>query len=131
MSFIYDPIRKKQLVSTPEEKIRQFFIRYLTSSLHYPKSALRIEKKLYQTQKWQMKRPDIVVYDYLCRPFIVVECKAENVNISNDDIIQAMKYNKHLNAPYVIITNKKETFCWELKDNKYTPTKIPNYTNTK
>jgi len=56
MSFIYDTIRKKQLVFTPEEKIRQFFIRYLTLSLHYPKSALRIEKKLYQTQKWQKKK---------------------------------------------------------------------------
>ena len=129
MNFIYDPIRKKKLKQTPEEKIRQFFIHYITSTLHYPKSALRIEKKIYATNQIVKKRPDIVIYDQLSKPFIVVECKSENVNISNEDIIQVTNYNKYLKAPYVIKKKKKNTFCWELKHNKYVPTKIPNYNN--
>ena len=101
--LIFDLIRRKYVVLTPEEWVRQHFINYLLSEKKIPKSLLRIEGGLvYNALK---KRSDIVVFDRNGAPWLIVECKSPNVPVSPAALAQAALYNATLRAPYVSVTN--------------------------
>ena len=127
---IWDEFRRKYVVLTPEEWVRQHFLKFLNIQLGYPKSLLKTEFEIkYNKLK---KRPDIVAYNNEGNPLMVVECKAPEVKISNETFQQAAIYNQTLNARYLVITNGMDHFCCE-KDLK-TGTfqfveKIPVYKN--
>jgi type I site-specific restriction endonuclease len=110
--YIFDPIRKKYLVLTPEEWVRQHFIHLLINHYGYAKSLIRLEGGL-SYNKLQ-KRSDIVVFDKDGKPFLLVECKAPDVPINQRTIEQASRYNLMLRCPYVAITNGISTFCFEI-----------------
>jgi hypothetical protein len=111
-SYIFDPIRKKYLVLTPEEWVRQHFINLLITHYQYSKSLIRLEGGL-NYNKLQ-KRSDIVVFDQDGKPFLLVECKAPEVPINRAVIEQASRYNLTLKCPFVAITNGINTFCFEI-----------------
>ncbi|MFT5884116.1 MAG: hypothetical protein ACI9IP_000571 [Arcticibacterium sp.] len=117
-SRIFDPIRKKYVVLTPEEWVRQHVINLLINVLNYPKSLLKIESGL--TYHDLAKRTDIVVYDKEAKPYLLVECKAAEVKIDKKTISQASVYNKTLKAPYVALSNGLKTFCFEMDFEKGT-----------
>jgi hypothetical protein len=100
---IFDGIRKKYLVLTPEEWVRQHFIHYMLSSLGYPRSLIRVEGGL--TFNERQKRSDIVVYDRTGKPWMLVECKSPDIRISQRTVDQAATYNATLQAPYLVVTN--------------------------
>ena len=102
-TYIFDIIRKKYLVLTPEEWVRQNFVHYLTEDLHYPASLMMTENglKLFNTQK----RSDIVIYDRNGNPLVVVECKATDVKITQETFNQVARYNIKFRAPLIIVTN--------------------------
>ncbi len=112
---IFDIIRRKFLVLTPEEWVRQHFIHFLINQYQYPKSLIQVETGLKYNAL--QKRTDIVVYDREGKPFLVIECKAPNVKISEETFRQASAYNKILQAPYLAITNGMVHQCcktdWE------------------
>jgi len=101
--WIFDAIRKKFVVLTPEEWVRQHVVNYLTVHLNYPRTLLRIEGGLSYNQL--AKRSDIVVYDRTGGPWMVVECKAPAVKLSQQVIHQAAAYNHTLKAKYVVVSN--------------------------
>lgn len=101
--LIFDVIRKKYLVLTPEEWVRQHFINYLLSEKKIPKSLIRIEGGLVYNAL--QKRSDIVVYDRNGAPWLIVECKSPTVPVSPAALAQAALYNATLRAPYVSVTN--------------------------
>lgn len=108
---IWDETRKKYVSLTPEEWVRQHFIRFLNEHLGYPKTLLRTEFEIkYNRLK---KRPDIVAYNNIGDPILVVECKAPNVKLSNETFKQAAIYNQTLNARFLVITNGMDHFCCE------------------
>ncbi|MDW3210196.1 MAG: type I restriction enzyme HsdR N-terminal domain-containing protein [Reichenbachiella sp.] len=125
---IWDEFRKKYVVLTPEEWVRQHFLKFLNDYLKYPKSLLKTEFEIkYNKLK---KRPDIVAYDNTGSALMVVECKAPEVKISEATFQQAAIYNQTLKAKYLVITNGMDHFCCE--QNKKTGTfdfveKIPVY----
>lgn len=96
-------IRRKWLVLTPEEWVRQNFLLYLTETLGYDRSIIAVEKKLMLGEV--EKRFDIVVYDSDTRPFIIIECKEMNVPLSAMTFNQVLRYNITLGAAYLVITN--------------------------
>ena len=100
---IFDIIRKKYLVLTPEEWVRQHFVNYLLSDKKIPRSLIRIEGGL--TYNALLKRSDIVVYDRNGAPWLIVECKAPAVQVAPATVAQAALYNSTLRAPYVCVTN--------------------------
>lgn len=109
---IFDAIRKKFVVLTPEEWVRQHFVHYLIDHLLYPKTLISIEGGLqYNRLK---KRSDIVVYDRKAAPFMLVECKAPEVKLDQRIFEQAAVYNQTLKARYVVITNGMEHYCCEI-----------------
>lgn len=125
---IWDEFRKKYVALTPEEWVRQHFLKFLNENLGYPKTLLKTEFEIkYNRLK---KRPDIVAYHSSGRPLLVVECKAPGVKISNDTFRQVAVYNQALNARFLVVTNGMDHFC--CKQNLKTGTfefieKIPVY----
>ncbi|MCF8301628.1 MAG: type I restriction enzyme HsdR N-terminal domain-containing protein [Bacteroidales bacterium] len=125
---IYDPLRKKYIVLTPEEWVRQHFIQYLVHERQYPSSLLAVEKqlKLYRLQK----RADIVAHSRSGNPLLIVECKAPQVTITQSTFDQIVNYNMTLKVRYLVITNGMTHYCckvdWE--NNQYTFLEsIPDY----
>jgi hypothetical protein len=108
--LILDTIRKKYLVLTPEEWVRQHFVNYLIQTLQYPRALIRIEGGL-QFNKLQ-KRSDIVVFDREGKPWMVIECKAPALAMSQQTLRQASVYNHSLKAKYLVITNGLQHLCY-------------------
>ncbi|HBH06819.1 MAG TPA: restriction endonuclease subunit R [Flavobacteriales bacterium] len=115
---IFDPIRKKYVLRTPEEEVRQRILRYLIDVKGYPVSRIAVEKEL--TVKGLKKRTDILYYDKLAQPALLVECKAPRVKISQRTFDQAFRYNLNLGVRFVVITNGEETYCCQLENDSYT-----------
>ena len=115
--YIYCQIRQKFVKKTPEEIIRQYIIKYLLDK-GFDKSLFRIEKQIFNIKDFKY-RPDIVVYDNKCEPYIIIECKAKNVNIKENCVEQIANYNRFLNSKYLIITNGNKIYCWEKDNDKY------------
>ena len=108
IQYIFDIIRKKHVVLTPEEWVRQHIVHYLLYDHHYPKALISVEKKL--TLNEMTKRTDIVLYNQKAVPVLIVECKAESVPISQKTFEQIARYNLILNVPYLWVSNGKTNF---------------------
>lgn len=100
---IYDAFRKRWVVLTPEEWVRQHFLHYLHFHLRYPANLIAVEKSL--TLNGLSKRADIVVYDRKLQPWMLVECKKMDVKLDQSVFDQAARYNLVMNVPYLLITN--------------------------
>jgi len=100
---IFDIIRKKFVKMTPEELVRQHFLHFLTSDLGFSTSLISVEKQL--TVNNMPRRTDIVLYDSDISPFMIIECKAHTVELSQDTFDQIAQYNMALNVKYLIISN--------------------------
>lgn len=108
--YIFDILRKKNVVLTPEEWVRQNYIQFLISEKKYPKSLIAIEKQLKINNL--IKRTDILIFDKNGLPSIIVECKSPKVKITQDVFDQIAKYNLKLKAKYLIVTNGiKHFYC--------------------
>ncbi|WP_117882742.1 type I restriction enzyme HsdR N-terminal domain-containing protein [Aureibaculum luteum] len=126
--FIFDIIRKKNMVLTPEEWVRQHVVHYLINHLNYPKSIIAVEKQL--TINTLIKRFDILVFNTKGNPEIIIECKAPKVKITQDTFDQIARYNLNLNAKYLMVTNGlNHYFCqMDSENEKYVFLEaLPNY----
>ena len=113
---IFDSIRKKFVALTPEEWVRQNFVKYLIEEKKYPKSLLAIEKEI--TVNRLKKRCDVVIYNRDLKPIIIVECKSPSVKINQETFDQAARYNLSLNVEYLIITNGLNHYCCIIDEEK-------------
>jgi len=102
-AYIFDFIRKKWLVLTPEEWVRQHVVNYLVKVIQLSASKIAIEKELQLNDL--KKRFDIVVYDDALKPLLIVECKAPYIQLDKSTIEQAKRYNLVLKANLLMITN--------------------------
>ncbi len=109
--YVWDDIRKKNLLLTPEEWVRQHFL-YFLLQLGYPQSQIALESGLYLNQ--QLRRTDILVYRNR-KPVLLVECKAPTIKLSQDTFDQASRYNLKLKVNYMVITNGLQHFVTEVK----------------
>ncbi|MCX6351790.1 MAG: type I restriction enzyme HsdR N-terminal domain-containing protein [Bacteroidetes bacterium] len=101
--FIFDIIRKKNVVLTPEEWVRQHFINFLMVEKNI--SPNRISLELPAKYNRLSKRCDIVVWDANLHPLLLVECKAPFVEITHKTLHQISTYNSVIDAPYLALTN--------------------------
>lgn len=108
-NMVFDGLRKKWLVLTPEEWVRQHMIFFLIQYRSYPKGLISTEQGL-QVNKLS-KRSDILVHDRQGKPFLLVECKAPTVKLTSEVFHQALSYNTTLGAKYVVLTNGLRNFC--------------------
>jgi hypothetical protein len=101
--FIFDNIRKKYVVLTPEEWVRQNIVHFLINHKNYPSSLVAVEKQL--TVNNLKKRFDILIFDNKGNPDIIIECKSYNIKVSQDTFDQLARYNLKINANLLMITN--------------------------
>ncbi|MBR4536506.1 MAG: type I restriction enzyme HsdR N-terminal domain-containing protein [Bacteroidales bacterium] len=102
----FDPVRKKWVPATPEEEVRQQFIQFLLTVKNIPASHLSVEREI--AVNGLSRRYDLVVFDGEGKPWMVVECKAPHVKLTQEVMEQAGRYNRTLQAPLIGITNGKE-----------------------
>ncbi|MPQ45912.1 restriction endonuclease subunit R [Marinifilum sp. N1E240] len=107
--LIFDSIRKKYIVLTPEEWVRQNFIRYLIEEKGYPASLIAVEKKV--DVNLLPQRSDIVLYNSKANPVMIVECKSVKIKITQDVFNQVARYNMKLRVPFLVVTNGLRHFC--------------------
>lgn len=105
---IYDVFRRKWVVATPEEWVRQHMAMYLTER-GYPRERLAVEYTL--TLNGMSRRADLVAFDRFGRPLLLVECKAPEVPISQATVDQAARYNIVLGVECVVVTNGLQHYC--------------------
>jgi hypothetical protein len=100
---IFDAFRNKFVALTPEEWVRQHMLNYLYEHLHYPKNLLGVEVSLKLNNL--AKRADIVIYAADLTPWMLVECKAAEVEITQAVFDQAARYNITMRVPFLLVTN--------------------------
>lgn len=127
---IFDKVRKKFVVLTPEEWVRQNLVEFMVVEKYFPLSLLAIEKQLLLNNT--KKRTDILVYNNKLEPLLIAECKAPEIKLDSKTITQALRYNLVYNVSYLFITNGLEHYFfykdkssseWNLGE------KFPEYTD--
>lgn len=114
--LIFDVIRKKFVTLTPEEWVRQHVVHYLLEERKYPAARIAVEREidLYGLRR----RFDIVVFDAEGRPWLVIECKAPSVELTQQVFEQVLRYNLTLSAPYLAVTNGVKQYCGFINEAK-------------
>jgi type I site-specific restriction-modification system R (restriction) subunit len=114
--FIFDEVRKKFVVLTPEEWIRQNFIRYMHLEKNYPLSLTRVEMGVKVNNL--SRRCDIVFHNRQGKPLVIVECKAPEVKITQETFEQIARYNLNLKTDYLFVTNGNVTMGCKMEYDK-------------
>jgi len=129
-TLIFDNLRKKYVVLTPEEWVRQHFVEFLIQEKKYPVSLIAIEKQLIINNR--KKRTDILIFNSDGKPDIIVECKAPSIKITQDTFDQIARYNLKLKANYLVVTNGLQHYFCQLDTENETYVflqEIPDYKN--
>jgi hypothetical protein len=116
---IFDSIRKKWLVLTPEEWVRQNIITFLLEKKNYPASLIAVEKEIKLGEL--KKRCDLVIYNRSMEPWMIIECKEMNVALSPKTLTQILRYHISLPAKYLMITNGSYCIGFEKVDGSFKP----------
>jgi len=109
---IWDELRRKYVVLTPEEWVRQHVAQYLMTHLGYPRGLLSLERGHRYNQR--QKRTDLVAFGPAGQPLLLVECKRPTVAITPAVARQAATYNQTLRAPFLLLTNGLTHYCWRV-----------------
>lgn len=114
---IFDALRRKWLVLTPEEWVRQHFIQFLIQGMSYPPALIAIEKEIRLGE--MRKRFDIVVFDREHQPWMIVECKEMGVKPGEKTVDQIVAYQMALPSKHLIITNGSYTYAFEKVEGRF------------
>lgn len=121
--FIFDANRKKYVVLTAEEWVRQHVLHYLMNELHYPLPVISVERQIRVGSR--SRRYDIVVYKESV-PWLIVECKREDEVLNDKVLSQLLAYNSTLNVSYLTITNGKQIATYDIANASWVNS-FPNY----
>ncbi len=115
-TFVFDPVRRKDVALIPEELLRQLVLLYLLEIKNYPANRIRVEAGF--TLNGLQKRCDLIVFDADVKPWLFVECKSPKVPLTQTTFEQAARYNLQWQAPFLAVTNGLATFCCALNFEK-------------
>jgi len=105
-TYVFDPIRKKNVILTPEEMTRQLLIHYLIEDCNYRPAMIQVEKAI--EVNGFVRRYDLIVFNKSFQPFLLVECKSHKIKIRQATFDQITRYNLSLKVDYLLITNGME-----------------------
>ncbi len=111
---VFDPVRKKWILLTPEEQVRQYLIQYLISVMNYPPGLFSVEKSIAVGKR--TKRFDLVIFDRAHQPWMLAECKAPGVPVTTKALHQLLNYHSVIRCRYWLLTNGHQTFCADASD---------------
>ncbi len=112
--FIFDEVRKRWVILTPEEWVRQNFLQYLIVIKKHPVALIAVEKTIELEDV--KNRFDIVLYDNKHQPWMIIECKEMAVALDRKVLDQVLRYNIPLQVPYLVITNGSYCYAFEIAD---------------
>ena len=113
---LFDEIRKTWVKITPEEWVRQNFIQWLILEMKYPSAMIAVEKELMLGEL--KKRFDALIYNRDHEPWMMIECKAPEVDLSEKTIMQILRYNMAIPVPFLVITNGHYCYAANISDGK-------------
>lgn len=116
--YVYDDLRRKFVRLTPEEWVRQHFVRYLIDDLGYPQPLMQNEVALRLGET--VKRCDTLLYDKALRPQMILEYKAPHVTLTETVLQQIVRYNYILRVPYLVLSNGQEHLLCRIDYEKMT-----------
>jgi hypothetical protein len=108
---IFDALRRRWVRLTPEEWVRQNMVQLLTEALQYPAALIGVEKEI--SVAAQKKRFDLLVFNRLHQPWMLIECKAMDVDLTAHTLEQVLRYHAAVPVEYLIITNGSFTYGWK------------------
>ena len=128
MAEIWDPLRRKNVALTPEEGVRQWFIRILNEELHVPLHKMMSEVAMQfgedvgglAGEHRKTYRADIVAYGRRGEPLLIVECKRPETELTQEVLSQALRYNAVLDVRYIAVTNGRKTYFFRRDDDVFT-----------
>lgn len=125
-SQVWDIVRRKYVVLTPEEWVRQHFIHYLINYFNYPRSLMKVETGLKVNK--MTKRSDLLILDRDGLNWMLVECKSPYVSINQDTLIQTVNYNRTYQATFIVLTNGiKHVICITANNKMEVIEQLPPY----
>ncbi len=114
--YIFDEIRRRFVLLSPEEWVRQHMVRFLTTEKNFPRQLISIEKGFHYNRL--AKRYDLLVYSRTGNPLMIVECKAPGVEIGQKVFDQASRYNITYQADYLLVTNGNKHYCCHIRQDR-------------
>lgn len=124
--FVFDPLRRRFVALTPEEKVRQQMLCLLVEHLHVPAGLLAVEYSV--KVNGLDKRADAVVFGTDGRPIMIVECKAATVKLTEAVLEQAIRYHSALRPKYLLLSNGNVTYCYLVDGQTLSPLDhLPDY----
>lgn len=109
--IIFDSLRKKWLLLTPEEWVRQNFVQYLIKVKKYPAALIAMEKMIKLGEL--KKRFDVLVYDNNHQPWMMIECKSPAVKLDEAVLQQLLRYHISVPTGFLVITNGEYSYGWK------------------
>ncbi len=124
-NYVFDDLRKKKVILTPEEMVRQMFIKFLLNEQFIPPKHIAVERQI--NIKGKAHRFDILIFGRGGNPRIIVECKSFKVKLSESVAMQISKYNLALNAEFLCITNGNQTLIYKVDFKNQTIDRIEEF----
>ena len=115
-TVVFDSLRKQYVALTPEEQVRQKMLYFLVETRKVAAGLIAVEYSIKVNNL--PKRADIVVFNNLGEPQMIVECKAESVPITEKVLDQAIRYYSGLKVKYLTLTNGKTMFCYKVEEGR-------------
>ena len=115
-TLVFDPVRKKWVVLTPEEHVRQYLLQYMIINAGYPAPLIAVEKQI--KVGTLPRRFDIVVYNREHKPWLLCECKEPAVPISEHTLYQLLAYQRSVESHFWLLTNGHQTYCADARDTR-------------
>ena len=116
LPLVFDPLRKKYILTTPEEIVRQLWIIYFLDILLVSKKLMAVEKKF--NVNGMARRFDLVIFDRSTHPVLLAEFKGPGIKINQSTFDQIARYNMQLQVPYSLISNGSQHYCFQIDDEK-------------
>jgi len=116
VSVVYDPVRRKYVRSTPEEIVRQLWIRYLVEEKKVNRKFIAVERAF--SIQGMKRRFDLVIFDRSTMPVLLAEFKAPGISVNQVTFDQIAVYNMQLQIPYALVSNGMEHYCFQIDDEK-------------
>lgn len=123
--FIFDEIRRKFVILSSEEWVRQHILQYLVGEKHYPKKLIAVERGI--ELNGLQKRFDVVVFDNSGKPRMLIECKAPEEKLNEKVFDQIARYNLTLQVDYLWVTNGTLNYCAKLLNGIELLKTVPDY----
>ena len=111
---VFDPLRKKNIRSTPEEIVRQLWIAYFLDIMKLNRKLIAVERAF--RVEGMMRRFDLVIFDQSTYPILLAEFKGPEIPITQFAFDQIARYNMQLNVPYSLISNGRQHYCFQIDD---------------